>query len=205
MNNQTSHPPLGASRVLCAAGIALALGHAAAQEPQGPETMKPVIITGSYIPTVDVNASPSPVKVLTAAEIEKIGVATVSDVLQRMPQNNAGMFNESFLGGNSFSKGSASVSLRGLGPNATLVLLNGRRLASYGFAQNITDQFVDLNSIPLAAVERIEILKDGASALYGSDAIAGVVNIVLKKEFTGTEVTARIGNVTRGDDMLEQS
>jgi iron complex outermembrane receptor protein len=196
----------GAPRVLFAAGVLWAVGNGAvAQETGAPETMRPVIITGSYIPTVDANASPSPVKVLTAAEIQKIGVATVSDVLQRMPQNNSGMFNESLQGGNSFSRGSSAVSLRGLGPNATLVLLNGRRLASYGFAQNITDQFVDLNSIPLAAVERIEILKDGASALYGSDAIAGVVNIVLKREFTGTEVTARIGNVTRGDDMLEQS
>lgn len=163
-----------------------------------------VVITGSMIPTVDANQSVSPVLVLSTKEIEKSGVATVSDVLLKIPQNNSGTFNEGFLAGNSFSKGSSSISLRGLGPNATLVLLNGRRLAGYGFAQNITDSFVDLNSIPLSAVERIEILKDGASAIYGSDAIAGVVNIILKKEFSGVEVSARVGNTTE-KDALEQA
>lgn len=158
-----------------------------------------VVITGSMIPTVDANQSVSPILVLDAKQIEKAGVGTVSEVLLKIPQNNSGTFNEGFLGGNSFSKGSSSVSLRGLGPNATLILLNGRRLAGYGFAQNITDSFVDLNSIPLAAVERIEVLKDGASALYGSDAIAGVINIILKKEFSGVEVSARLGNTTEKD------
>ncbi len=193
------------TRVTCIAGILLTLTmHARAQDPNAPETMKPVIVTGSYIPVVDANASASPVLVLDAKEIEKSGASSVTEVLMRVPQNNSGTFNEGFLSGNSFSKGSSSVSLRGLGPNATLILLNGRRLANYGFAQNITDQFVDLNSIPLAAVDHIDILKDSASALYGSDAIAGVINIVLKKGYSGSEISARIGNTTEGD-ALEQN
>jgi iron complex outermembrane receptor protein len=74
------------------------------------------------------------------------------------------------------------------GQKTTLVLINGRRTAGYGFAQNLQDTFVDLNSIPTSAVERVEILKDGASAIYGSDAIAGVVNVILRKDFRGAEV-----------------
>ena len=94
--------------------------------------------------------------------------------------------------------------MRGLGSKATLVLLNGRRIAPYGFGENISDAFVDLNSLPTAAIDRIEVLKDGASAIYGSDAIAGVVNIILKKDYTGTEMNARIGNTT-DKDAFEQS
>jgi len=199
---RTLHKITGAASLACSAGVALTLAsNACAQDPGTPETMKPVVITGSLIPSVDASASVAPVLVLDAKEIEKSGAATVTEVLLKIPQNNAGTFSEGFLTGNSFSKGSSSVSLRGLGPNATLVLLNGRRVATYGFAQNITDQFVDLNSIPLAAVERIDVLKDGASALYGSDAIAGVINIILKKEYSGAEVNARIGNTTDKDAM----
>jgi iron complex outermembrane receptor protein len=186
------------------------LGHLVAMTPvfgQSTETnqpteIAPMVVTGSLIPTIDAEGV-APVMVLGVEEIQKSGAATVTEVLMKLPQNNAGTFNEGFLSGNSFSKGSSSVSLRGLGPNATLVLLNGRRLASYGFAQNITDSFIDLNSIPLGAVERVEVLKDGASALYGSDAIAGVINIILKKEYNGTELTTRVANTTEGD-ALEQ-
>jgi iron complex outermembrane recepter protein len=189
---------------MCTVGVVLSLTlNTLAQDAKTPETMKPVVITGSMIPTVDAANSVAPVLVLDAKAIEKSGAATVAEVLLKIPQNNAGSFNDGFLSGNSFSKGSSSVSLRGLGPNATLVLLNGRRLAGYGFAQNITDTFVDLNSIPLAAVERIDVLKDGASAIYGSDAIAGVINVILKKEFTGVEFSTRLGNTTN-KDALEQ-
>jgi iron complex outermembrane recepter protein len=83
--------------------------------------------------------------------------------------------------------------LRGLGQKSTLVLLNGRRIAGYGFAQNLQETFVDLNSIPSSAVERIEVLKDGASAIYGSDAIAGVVNIILRRDYKGIEAAADMG------------
>jgi iron complex outermembrane receptor protein len=112
-------------------------------------------------------------------------------VLRNIPSNTGGSFGESFA--NSFASGAAGISLRGLGQKTTLVLLNGRRTAGYGFAQNLQDSFVDLNSIPSSAVERIEILKDGASAIYGSDAIAGVVNVILRKDYKGFEVAGQVG------------
>jgi outer membrane receptor protein involved in Fe transport len=112
---------------------------------------------------------------------------------------SGGSFAETTQAGNSFAPGTASVSLRGLGVNTTLVLLNGRRVANYGFAQNINESFVDLNSIPVSAIQRIEILKDGASAIYGSDAIAGVINVILRKDFTGGEISTSAGSTIRND------
>ena len=155
-------------------------------------------VTGSNIKRVDAEG-PQAVLVITRDEIEKTGKSTIADVLRNLPINNSGTFSESTLGGNTFAAGTASISLRGLGPNTTLVLVNGRRVANYGFGQNITTAFVDLNAIPPSAVERIEILKDGATAIYGSDALAGVVNIILRKDFTGVELATRLGQASEGD------
>ncbi|WP_251275067.1 TonB-dependent receptor plug domain-containing protein, partial [Enterobacter hormaechei] len=92
------------------------------------------------------------------------------------------------------------IGLRGLSQKNTLVLLNGRRLANYGFpAGGLSDTFVDLNALPLVAVERIEVLKDGASAVYGSDAVAGVVNIITRRDFDGGQVTLNYGEYSKGD------
>jgi iron complex outermembrane receptor protein len=135
-------------------------------------------VTGSNIKRVD-QETVAPVEIITRDQIERTGQATVAEVLRNIPSNTGGSFGESFA--NSFASGAPGISLRGLGQKTTLVLLNGRRTAGYGFAQNLQDSFVDLNSIPSSAVERIEILKDGASAIYGSDAIAGVVNVILRK------------------------
>ena len=109
-------------------------------------------------------------------------------------------YDETFTG--SFARGSSGVSLRALGQKSTLTLINGRRMAVYSFAQNLQDSFVDLNSIPLSAIERIEVLKDGASAIYGSDAIAGVVNVILRKDYRGAEATLG-GGVTSHSDGQE--
>jgi iron complex outermembrane receptor protein len=155
-------------------------------------------VTGSNIKRVDAEG-PSAVLVISRDEIEKSGNSTIADLLRNLPINNAGTFSESTSGGNSFAPGTAAISLRGLGPNTTLVLVNGRRVANYGFGQNITQSFVDLNAIPPSAIERIEILKDGASAIYGSDALAGVVNIILRKDFTGVELSTRLGRASEGD------
>jgi iron complex outermembrane recepter protein len=142
-------------------------------------------ITGSNIKRIDAETV-SPIQVITRDQIERSGQPTVAEVLRNLPANSGGSFGESFS--NSFAPGAAGFSLRGLGQKATLVLLNGRRIAGYGFAQNLQDTFVDLNSIPSSAVERVEILKDGASAIYGSDAIAGVVNIILRKDSRGLDI-----------------
>jgi iron complex outermembrane recepter protein len=139
-------------------------------------------VTGSNIKRID-SETVAPVTVITREQIERSGKATIADVLRDIPANQGNSFNETFT--NSFSPGASGISLRGLGQKATLVLINGRRMANYGFAQNLQDSYVDINSIPTAAVERIEILKDGASAIYGADAVAGVVNVILRKDYKG--------------------
>jgi iron complex outermembrane recepter protein len=171
------------------AGVALTVA-ATAVHAQQAQRVEKIEVTGSNIKRVD-QETVAPVEIITREQIERTGQPTVADVLRNIPANSGGSFSESFT--NSFAPGAAGISLRGLGQKTTLVLLNGRRTAGYGFAQNLQDSFVDLNSIPTGAVERIEILKDGASAVYGSDAIAGVVNIILRKDFKGFEATANAG------------
>jgi len=159
------------------------------------ETQK-IEVTGSNIKRVSKETA-SPVTVVTRKEIEQSGKATVAEVLRSVSANTGGSYNEVFS--NSFSPGASGVSLRGLGQKATLVLLNGRRAANYGFAQNLQDTYFDLNSLPASAIERVEILKDGASAVYGSDAIAGVVNVILRKNYQGLEMSGGYGISSEND------
>ena len=170
---------------LCAGGFAVG---AVAQQQQA-QTLQRVEITGSNIKRINAETV-APVEVITREQIERSGQPTIADVLRNIPANT-GSFGESFS--NSFAPGAAGISLRGLGQKTTLVLINGRRMTGYGFAQNLQDSFVDLNAIPSSAVDRVEILKDGASAIYGSDAIAGVVNVILRKDFKGLELNVRGG------------
>ena len=170
-------------------GVAVTVLATAAHAQQA-QRVERIEVTGSNIKRVD-QETVAPVEIITRDQIERTGQATVAEVLRNIPANSGGSFGESFA--NSFASGAAGISLRGLGQKTTLVLLNGRRTAGYGFAQNLQDSFVDLNSIPSSAVERIEILKDGASAIYGSDAIAGVVNVILRKDYQGVEVGGLAG------------
>lgn len=178
--------------VLCAACAVLP----ALAQPQPPEVQK-IEITGTHIRRVEAQGL-QPLVVITREDIDRSGKTTLSDVLRELPAVGGGTFSEATNAGNSFAPGTSGVSLRGLGVNTTLVLLNGRRLANYGFAQNVSINFVDLNSIPLHAIERVEVLKDGASAVYGSDAIAGVVNVILRKDFRGGEVRVSQGGAQQG-------
>ncbi|MEQ1595492.1 MAG: TonB-dependent receptor [Casimicrobium sp.] len=180
--------------VVAIAATFVASGVAYAQ--QTTQRVEKIEITGSNIKRVDTETA-SPVQIITREDIERSGAQTVSDLLQKIPSNNGGAFNESSL--NSFAAGSSAVSLRGLGPQATLILLNGRRLTNYGFAVGAQTVFVDLNTIPLEAVDRVEILKDGASAIYGSEAMAGVVNIILRSDFKGGIVKAGLGTSQESD------
>jgi len=176
--------------VLAVLGTGVALGiTTTAQAQQQAQRVEKIEVTGSNIRRVDTETV-APVEIISREQIERSGQPTVAEYLRTIPAN-LGSLSESFT--NSFASGASGISLRGLGQKATLVLLNGRRVSGYGFAQNIQDTFVDLNSIPLAAVERIEVLKDGASAVYGSDAIAGVINIILRKDYRGVEVTGTYG------------
>ena len=149
-------------------------------------------VTGSRINRTDVETA-SPVTIISSEFIAQSGYSSVEEILSAQP-TAAGMN----LGAttNNGSGGSATVNLRGMGAQRTLVLLNGRRMVSSGTG---ADSAVDLNTIPVAMIKNIEILKDGASAVYGSDAIAGVVNIITKKDFVGTELTVDGSQTDKGD------
>ncbi|MGO4380203.1 TonB-dependent receptor plug domain-containing protein [Pseudoduganella sp. RAF19] len=171
---------------------------AAAQE----EELARVVVTGSNIRTAQKEGA-SAVQVFSAKDLAATGKTNVADILRTISANSGNSYNEQYTG--SFSAGTVGLSLRGLGQKNTLILVNGKRVASYATAQDLQDTFVDLNSLPMAAVQRIEVLKDGASSVYGSDAVAGVVNIILYKEFTGTEVSAQVGSSTQGTGQVERS
>lgn len=147
-----------------------------------------IVVTGTHIKRIDQETS-SPVVVIDRTAIEGSGAVTLHELLQLSPYNGAGSFNESFTTG--FTPGTAAFDLRGFGPERTLVLVNGKRQPMYPFGADGSNAFVDLNSIPLATIKRIEILKDGASALYGSDAVAGVINLITYDVFDGTEISVR--------------
>jgi iron complex outermembrane recepter protein len=161
-----------------------------------------ILVTGYVVPKIGIG--PAPVVTLDQNFITQQGDQTLSDVIQRLPQNVAGFTPLVNAGGN-FSPGSSAANLRGLGINSTLVLIDGLRQVPSPFPQTETQSFVDLNSIPLAAVDRIDILKDGASARYGSDAIAGVVNIILKDEYNGADITTYFGTSQSGDATIYQA
>lgn len=181
-----------AALVLCMGSVAAS---AYAQATPTSE-LKPVEVTGSRIKRMDTETA-SPIQVITREQIERSGATSVTEVLKSIPANNAGAFDENAVA--SFTPGAGGVSLRGLGAQATLVLINGRRVAPFGFASGGQQTFVDVNSIPLDAVERIETLLDGASAIYGSDAIAGVVNVILRKDFNGFSGSASLGTSSYHD------
>ena len=168
-----------------------------AQAPQG--QMQRVVVTGSNIKRAD-KEGPAPVSVITAQDIRNTGVSSVADLMKLVPSMGSDT-NQDFTSGTGFARGVATASLRGLGSSSTLVLLNGRRMAPAPYADPNTGNSVlyDLNSIPLAAIERIEILQDGASAVYGSDAIGGVINFILKSSYNGAEIAARTSANDDGD------
>lgn len=165
---------------------------------QGSDPAEEVVVTGSRIARGSDFENPSPVVTVSREDIEKSGYSNLQQLMEKLPANGNGAFSTRGNNQDSTANGAASISLRGLGADATLVLVNGRRVAISAFAENITTNFVDINSIPVAAIERVEVLKDGASALYGSDAVAGVINIILRKDYQGLELSGGYGSVTSG-------
>ncbi len=176
-----------------------------AAEPSTPTSAPPagrqsleeeVVVTGSRIRRKDLT-TPAPVTVITREQFEASGRATVGDYLQLLPeQGNAPNFQLNTGGINYGADGATRINLRSLGVQRTLVLINGRRVVPAGLGASAG---VDLNTVPTEAVERVEVLKDGASAVYGSDAIAGVVNIITRKRYQGTELGAQYGSSTKAD------
>ena len=157
-----------------------------------------VMVTGSNIPTA-AEVGPNPLQTLDRDTIEKSGERTTTELLKSLPVANANSVPASNNSGDP-AQGAASISLRGLDPGATLVLIDGHRIVSFpSGAQGGAQAFFDINSIPRAAIESIEILKDGASSIYGADAVAGVVNIKLRHNYDGAEANVEYGNTTDRD------
>jgi outer membrane receptor protein involved in Fe transport len=150
-----------------------------------------IVVTGSRIRRKDLTG-PAPVIVYSREQIQATGRVSIGEFLQTIPEQS----NAIGRGTNNGGSGSIRVNLRGIGPSATLVLLNGRRVVPGGTG---ADDSVDLSAIPTNVIERVEILKDGASAIYGSDAIGGVINIITRKRMDGGEVSALGGTSARGD------
>ena len=145
-----------------------------------------VIVTGSYIKGSPTDGA-SPVEIYDRNVIESIGAINVADITANTAVNSGSENNaDSFTSG--ATQGRTNVNLRGLGLSSTLVLIDGRRVTFSGAVANDGSVFVDTSQIPTIALERVEILKEGAAAVYGSDAIAGVVNYIFRRDFTGFEV-----------------
>ena len=154
------------------------------------QTAQRVEITGSSIKRAD-SETALPVTVITRADIERSGATTTQDLVAVIPSVFGGLVVASNVG----STGNASsAGLRGLDSKYTLVLLNGRRIANYAFGNSP----VDLNSIPLSAIERVDVLRDGASAIYGADAVAGVINFITRKDYIGLEISGYANSVAKG-------
>lgn len=166
-----------------------------------PQKLERVEITGSNIKRISTETA-VPVQIVTRAQIESSGVTTVKGLIDELTASTGGL--SDVEGSNRFSPGASAINLRNLGAQATLVLLNGRRVAPYGLADYAT-LFTNVDSLPLAAVERVEILKSGASAIYGSDAIAGVVNIITRRDFQGLQVQSSYGNSLNNTKFGEKS
>ncbi|MBD9370753.1 TonB-dependent receptor [Xanthomonas sp. XNM01] len=158
-------------------------------------TLDTVTVTGSHIKRAQIEGV-GPVAVIDAEAIQRSGATSVDVLLQRLPASAGFAGNQTNAYWTSNGYGTSQVNLRGLGINRTLVLLNGRRVVNGGTGANSS---VDLNAIPVALIERIEVLKDGASAIYGADAVAGVVNIITRRDVEGLELGVRYGQTTHGD------
>jgi len=187
-------------QAIATGAFSLAMTPAMAQQadgsaPQADTNLGRVEITGSNIRRADAE-TPSPVQVLKAEDLKKSGLTTVAQVLQNLTSNGQGSVSNASPW--SWTPGGSGISLHGAGVAATLVLIDGHRMAAYPLFDAGQNAMVDISNIPFDAIERIEILKDGASAIYGSDAMAGVVNVILKKSFVGTTISAEAGTTTEG-------
>jgi iron complex outermembrane recepter protein len=177
--------------VLCPVLVTVAQNPSSAAQTAGHAGVitEEVIVTGSNIPTAE-EVGPNPVDTYRLQDIERLGVRNTTDLLNKLPQELGSTINQNIANG---GDGSVVVNLRGLLPKETLVLVDGKRIAGSGLFEN-----VDINLIPFPMIDHIDILKDGASAVYGSDAVAGVFNIFLIHKFRGVEIGGSYGNTNMG-------
>ncbi|MBI5382698.1 MAG: TonB-dependent receptor [Opitutae bacterium] len=202
-----------AHRLAVFASALLGFAHAGSSQPAAAPKNDEVVslaaftVTGTNLKRLEQEKS-LPVTRLDTEQIDLSGALSVSDFLRTLApiESSVGNIGATATGPNDAGGDAASVNLRGLGDGNTLVLLNGRRLSTYGIAPNTPPvAFVNINQIPTGAVERLEILRDGASAIYGSDATGGVVNIILKKNYEGVDLRTRYGAASGGYDELTAS
>jgi iron complex outermembrane recepter protein len=192
---------LSVRRALLAAAAAVAATQSPvsfAAAPAADSELEEVVVTGSILRRTDAE-SPSPVTVLSSETLEERGINTVSEAVQRLTANNAGTIQKGWNTGFNFASGATAPALRGLTVQSTLSISDGIRMAPYPLADDGQRNFVDLSSIPGAIIERVEVLRDGASSTYGADAIAGVVNVITKKEIQGFIADGSYGVSQRGD------
>lgn len=168
----------------------------AAAEQQQAATLDKVTVVGSRIGRAEIEG-PAPVTVITRADIDREGFQTVGDMLQSLTQQSTANFTGD-LAVTGFTPNAQVVNLRGMGPGYTLTLINGRRPPQYPQPYNRDNNVVNVRAIPMAIVERIEVLTGGASAIYGSDAVAGVVNIVTRKNYDGNQIRMTVGTTAEG-------
>src|SRR5688572_14722730 len=197
--SMTSIHPHGARTRLCATVVALlapaCVAAQSAGEPGAATDLDAVTVTGSLIPRTQVETF-SPVTTVTAEDIQLRGFSSVADVLQQSSFQTGGL-----QGGQTsaaFTQGAEAAGMFGLDPGYTKYLINGRPMADYPALYNGSDAFNNISGIPIDLVERIEILPGGQSSLYGSDAIAGVINIILKKRVEAPVISIRGGTYTEG-------
>src|SRR5512139_2627534 len=192
---------LSVRRALLAAAAAVAATQSPASFAAAPAAnaeLEEIVVTGSILRRTDAE-SPSPVTVLNSETLEERGINTVAEAVQRLTANNAGTIQKGWNTGFNFASGATAPALRGLTVQSTLSISDGLRMAPYPLADDGQRNFVDLSSIPSAIIDRVEVLRDGASSTYGADAIAGVVNVITKKEIQGFIADGSYGVSQRGD------
>ena len=182
-------------RSVIAVALTLASSHVVMAQEAAQAPIR-VMVTGSNIKRID-GETASPVTVLRREDIKATGANTVRQVLDTLTSFDTNTLRDDGSS-TSFARGASGASMRGLGKGATLVLVNGRRVSNYAFADGGKDVFVNLDAIPADVIDRVEILKDGASAVYGSDAMSGVINIITRTTFKGLRLS---GSVERPENV----
>ncbi|HEU4617518.1 MAG TPA: TonB-dependent receptor, partial [Gammaproteobacteria bacterium] len=196
-HSRAAHPRRRFRLVPIVAAVAVQPLAATAQEPQ--ERPEEIVVTGTYIPRASQADSPSPLVALGRDSFAAQGANEIGELIEDLTINT-GSENHADAFTQNQTTGTSNVNLRGLGVSSTLVLLNGRRQTPAAVATDRGENFVDTSSLPpMIAIERVEILKDGATALYGSEAVAGVVNFLTRRNFTGIEVQGDYQSVAGGD------
>ncbi len=186
------------------AGLCLPAAAQQAGSAEDVDDIEEVVVTGSYIRGSPLDA-PSPVQVIDRESIEAQGAAVIWDVIRNLEVNSGSDTNVSGSSDASQLTGTAQVNLRNLGGNATLTLINGKRMVPAAAVSSSGGEFVDLNAIPLVMTQRVEVLTDGGSALYGSDAVAGVVNVIMRTDFEGVELYGDVQAIYEAGDLFDKT